>query len=475
MAILRPLKFVILSSFTPSSFVISPMPWLARSSFVLAVALAAAASGVAALAQPPPPDPFQGRQPGPSGSYDPSIGGPPTVTVPPNFEGTPTATFQQPTSDREGTGSEQVVPITGEVFEPGEILATVGDQYILAADVLPHVNQLIEQHREQMDQAYGGKMPEEVLQQQRRMLLAKMTAAHVEVKILYLAFLRKIPPDRLTEILKKVQSSFDKDLEELRQRVEEMNDEKLGEMIRQDAQLGRLVLLMKEEGIWSPGELDALLRRYGGSLAQEKRYYAEYNLGRMIVRQSLNFEPEITHDDMLRYYQEHAADYEFPTRVRFEIMSVRFNAFPSKEAASQAICAMGNQVIYGAQFGAVAKASSQGLKADEGGLHDWTPRGTLVSKVIDEALFTIEPGKLSQILEDERGYHIIRVTERQEAGRIPFEETQVEIRKQIKEERLQKQYQEIAADLKKGTKITTAFDDDPLLSRAIRGDSPTRR
>src|SRR4051812_47270135 len=34
--------------------------------------------------------------------------------------------------------------ITGELFEPGEVLAVVGDQYILAGDVLPHVNQVLE-------------------------------------------------------------------------------------------------------------------------------------------------------------------------------------------------------------------------------------------------------------------------------------------------------------------------------------------
>src|SRR5436190_9190287 len=60
--------------------------------------------------------------------------------------GAPAATFQQradSTDEPASAGVDEPV-VTGELFEPGEVLAIVGDQYILAGDVLPHVNQVIE-------------------------------------------------------------------------------------------------------------------------------------------------------------------------------------------------------------------------------------------------------------------------------------------------------------------------------------------
>jgi len=355
----------------------------------------------------------------------------------------------------------------GEVFEPGEILAIVGDQYILAADVLPHVNQVLEQYR--------GKVPEEQLQQQRRGIVAQLTASHIEVKILYLAFLRKVPAEKVPEVHKKLGTKFDTDLEEMRRKIERADKDKQLEILKKDPQLARLVLLMKDQGTWSPAELDSYLRRFGGSLAQEKRYYIEYKLGQVITSQDLNFEPAISHDEMLRFYKEHEKDYLVPTRVRFEIMSVRFTSFRTKEEAFAAICAMGNRVLGGARFDAVAKQSSQGLNAEQGGYHDWTPRGSLASKRLDEALFTIEPGKLSTVIEDERGYHILRVTERQEAGKIPFEEVQTAIREKIRQQKVGKQYKDLVVKLKAGATVWTAFDDDPVLSQAVRPSEQKKR
>ena len=42
---------------------------------------------------------------------------------------------------------------------------------------------------------------------------------------------------------------------------------------------------------------------------------------------------EVTHEDMLRYYQEHLADFEFPARVRWEQLLVRKEQFRSKAEA----------------------------------------------------------------------------------------------------------------------------------------------
>ena len=38
------------------------------------------------------------------------------------------------------------------------------------------------------------------------------------------------------------------------------------------------------------------------------------------------------------------------------------------------------------------------LNAENGGYNDWTAKGSLASKRLDEALFSLEPGKLSQVI-----------------------------------------------------------------------------
>src|SRR5262249_30202573 len=110
-------------------------------------------------------------------------------------------------------------------------------------------------------------------------------------------------------------------------------------------------------------------------------------------------------------------------------------------------------------FAAVAKRESQGLNAEKGGKYDWTPQGVLASKILDETIFNIDLRKLSKVVEDDRGFYIVRVLEREDAGRKLFSEVQEEIRKSIVREKQRKQYTEFVARIKEETRIWTVFDD----------------
>ena len=82
----------------------------------------------------------------------------------------------------------------------------------------------------------------------------------------------------------------------------------------------------------------------------------------------------------------------------------------------------------------MARRGSQSATAKNGGAYDWTTAGSLVSKEIDQAVFTLPVGRMSQVIESDRGFHIVRVIDRKEAGLTPFTEAQVDIRKKLKEE-----------------------------------------
>ena len=138
---------------------------------------------------------------------------------------------------------------------------------------------------------------------------------------------------------------------------------------------------------------------------------------------------------------------------------VRYSKYPTKAAAYEAIARMGNQVWAGAPFAQVAKAGSDGLTAADGGRWPWTSKGALTCQELDAALFTLPVGQLSPIIEDDKGYHIIRVTNREPEAVKPFLEAQVEIKKKIGDQRSQKQFREYLAKLEARTPVWTIFDD----------------
>jgi parvulin-like peptidyl-prolyl isomerase len=136
---------------------------------------------------------------------------------------------------------------------------------------------------------------------------------------------------------------------------------------------------------------------------------------------------------------------------------------------------MGNDILRGVAWADVARQGSTGPTAQQGGQRDWTTQGSLASQALDGALFSLPLNVPSQILEDERGFHIIRVLERVDAGRVPFRDAQVKIKEQIDKDRQQKAVQEYQAKLRKETHVWTVFDDPDSAQRFAESQRTRKR
>ena len=348
-----------------------------------------------------------------------------------------------------------------EVFEPGKTVAIVGNQWILWGDVLPTLNQYLAP-------AYAkAKSKAEIAQidAARDKLAQQILDSMVSNKLLYLEFIRelekkagKAATEAKADLSKNVREKFDKELASMQQQVAEATPEELEAFLKKDPYIPRLAVQMKDNNLLSFADLDAHLRKSGSSLEKQRRAWGEYHIGRVGIGQKVNFNPEVSHQEMIDYYREHADEFGVKAKAKFEILTVRFDRFPSKEAAWQSIAAMGNEVFFGAPFSAVAKKGSQEPNAGQGGQYDWTNRGSLASEVIDQAIFSLEVGKLSQILEDERGFHIIRVLDRTDAGQVPFVEAQKKIKEAIIAAKKEKQFKDYTTGLKTKTPVWTIYD-----------------
>jgi parvulin-like peptidyl-prolyl isomerase len=323
-----------------------------------------------------------------------------------------------------------------EVFKPGQIVAWVGDQPIQAGDLMPMVEQMLAGQLE--------KLPPEAIEAQKgqieeakQKLLKQALDGAIDTKLLYLDFLRSLPADKRDEVLPNVTSQVEK----------AFYDEQLPDMI-------------KRAKLSSPAELEAELRKYGSSIKQQKRAFVESTIGRSMLAQKIDRKPEVTHQEMLDYYRENAKDFDVPAQARWEKLTVRFDRFATKGEAWEAISNMGNEVLRGAAFSAVAKRHSQGVDARDGGYHDWTTKGSLASEVLDNAIFTLPIERLSERLEDERGFHIVRVKQRRDAGRVPFVKAQVEIKEKLRKQKRNKQIAEHIARVKKEIHVWTIFDQE---------------
>ena len=304
-----------------------------------------------------------------------------------------------------------------------QIFARVGSDVILAADVMPRVNELAAAHLKEI--------PPEQLDLVRVVWAKKLLEEMVKMKLIYLDAHREIPKEAMPNVEKRVDEIFEKE---------------------------EVPKIMKRLKATSKAEMENRLRATGTTLERERQAHLESFLARQWQQEKVKINEEISHQETIDYYHDHSKEFEHPARARWEELMTRVSGYPSKAAASDALAQMGNAVINGASFAEVAKSRSDGLTASKGGVHDWTNQGSLVDAEMDQALFGLPVGTLSKIIEDKQGFHIIRVIERKEIGRTPFIEAQVKIRAKIKEQRTKKETSAYIERLREQTPIWIASD-----------------
>jgi peptidyl-prolyl cis-trans isomerase C len=72
----------------------------------------------------------------------------------------------------------------------------------------------------------------------------------------------------------------------------------------------------------------------------------------------------------------------------------------------------------------------------KGGDLGFLSRGRLV-KPFEDAAFALKPGEVSEIVETQFGYHIIKVEEKKDAGVEPYETVKDNIKQRLLQERMQ--------------------------------------
>jgi len=97
------------------------------------------------------------------------------------------------------------------------------------------------------------------------------------------------------------------------------------------------------------------------------------------------------------------------------------------------------------RFGELAKKRSQDPgSAENGGDLGFNARGGLASKALDEAVFSLKSGEISDVVSSEFGFHVIRLAAIQPAKVPSFEEARKELAADLQKQKGQKKFAEVA-------------------------------
>ena len=133
---------------------------------------------------------------------------------------------------------------------------------------------------------------------------------------------------------------------------------------------------------------------------------------------------EVTDSDAKAYYDEKSAQFQQPERVQASHILLKVEATDTeavRDVAREEAEGLVAQLGQGADFAELARGHSACPSSQKGGDLGFFQRGQMV-KPFEDAAFALDVGEISGIVETQFGYHIIKVTEREDGRTVPFEE-----------------------------------------------------
>ncbi|MCG6877976.1 MAG: peptidylprolyl isomerase [Deltaproteobacteria bacterium] len=155
------------------------------------------------------------------------------------------------------------------------------------------------------------------------------------------------------------------------------------------------------------------------------------------------------------YYDSHPQFFKQPEKVKAShiLIKVKPDATEAEKAeAMKKIDKAQEKLKKGDDFAEVAKTSSEGPSASKGGDLGYFGRGQMV-KPFEDVAFSLEPGKVSDVVKTQFGYHLIKVVDKKPESTIPFETVKPRIEQFLKQQEVQKEVKKYIDNLRKDAKV----------------------
>jgi peptidyl-prolyl cis-trans isomerase D len=168
----------------------------------------------------------------------------------------------------------------------------------------------------------------------------------------------------------------------------------------------------------------------------------------VLTADALRSQVSVNADDLKTYYEQNKSRYatDEQRRASHILITVAKDAKPEERAAAKAKAeSLLAQVRKApASFAEVASKNSQDPgSAQRGGDLDFFGKGAMV-KPFEDAVFSMKEGEISNLVETDFGYHIIKLTGIKPAAVKPFDEVKAEIEAELKKQLAAKKFAEVA-------------------------------
>jgi peptidyl-prolyl cis-trans isomerase SurA len=213
--------------------------------------------------------------------------------------------------------------------------------------------------------------------------------------------------------------------------------------------------MRKEMKLETMEDLEKAAQAQGASYEEFKQNLRNQIITQRVIGQEVGSKLSMNKDDELSFYNDHKAELQRPEAVRLsEILiapkppvkpaGVDGKPEPPTDAENAAALAAAEtkakdileQIHKGGTFADLAKKNSDGPSAKDGGDLSYFNRGTL-AKELEDKVFALKAGEVTDVVRTKQGYVILKVTEHQTAGIPALKEIEPRIQDALYMQKLQ--------------------------------------
>ena len=217
----------------------------------------------------------------------------------------------------------------------------------------------------------------------------------------------------------------------------------------------RLDEMRKQMNLETMEDLEKAAEAQGASYEDFKQNLRNQIITQKVISQEVGSRMAMNKEEERKFYEAHKAEMERPEQVRLSEILIAPKApakagtadakpDPAAEAETEAALAVAKakaddileQLHKGAKFEDLAKSSSDGPSAKDGGDLNLFKRGTL-SQELENQVFALKTGEITNVIRTKQGYVILKVTEHQAAGIPTLKEIEPRIQDALYMQKLQ--------------------------------------
>ena len=187
--------------------------------------------------------------------------------------------------------------------------------------------------------------------------------------------------------------------------------------------------LRKQNNLATMEDLQKAAEQQGVNFEDFKQQIRDNLITQQVIAQEVGRKLLISREEGQKYYDEHKDEMVRPEQVHLAeiLIAVPKDATPEQltEAETKANALL-KEIRGGAKFEDVAKRSSEGPTAQDGGDLGFFKRGAL-AKELEDRTFAMKAGEMTDPIRTKQGFVILKVVHHDEAGIPPFKEAENKI------------------------------------------------